>query len=230
MGDLPVCQRRIFAENIAGSAERQIKRCFFDDIGVGQDEKGSHAGHGFLISLPGHCRYGGAEPVHTGCGGTGNEGNAKFVCAVSRGVMDGSASDGDQIADAGLQFFPEHADGDFVGVQIFRVQDNFLIRPGTDEVFGPICIFVIYHGTPAGKAVFCGIKVQLLHAAGFDDGFFCYHYMFPAAGAGTVESGAVDDHDFSSIPKRCKTRFSCAENCAPNQRFDAVLDEVTVLL
>ena len=196
MGDLPVRQRRILAENITGSAERQIERRFFNNIGIGQDEHGSHAGHGFLIALPGHRRYGGAETVHAGCGGAGNKGNTELVCAVSRGVMDGAASHGDQIVNSALQPFPEHADGDFIGMQIFRGQDDLLSCLRADEIFGLIRIFVIYHGTLAGKTVFCCIKIQLLHAAGFDDGLSGYHYMFPAAGAGAIESGTVDNHDF----------------------------------
>ena len=63
-----------------------------------------------------------------------------------------------------------------------------------------------------------GIKVQLLHAAGFDDGFLCYHDVFPAAGAGAVESGAVDDHE--NLPSEAWTviyavLFYCAVYDAP---------------
>ena len=124
MASVPVSQSRIFSKNIAGAAEGKIKRGLLDNINISQDKNGRHAGHGFLIAFPGHSGNRGAEAVYTGGRGTGNEGDFSVVCTISGSIVDGSASDGNQIINIFLKLLHHLSHCDFVGMEIGRIEKD----------------------------------------------------------------------------------------------------------
>ena len=116
MAYIPVGQGGILAENIACAAEGQIQGRFFYDINIRQHEYGRNAGHCLFIALPGHGGHGGAEAVYAGRGRAGDKRNPSVIGTIAGGIMNGAASDGNQIIDITVQLFHNLSHCDFIGM------------------------------------------------------------------------------------------------------------------
>ena len=108
MASVPVSQSRIFSKNISGAAEGKIKKgASLIIISISARTKTErHAGHGFLITFPGHSGNRGAEANYAGGRGTRKRRGFSVVCTISGSIVDGSASDGNQIINIFLKAAP----------------------------------------------------------------------------------------------------------------------------
>ena len=71
-------------------------------------------------------------------------------------------------------------------MEVFRVQDDFLLRLRAHQVFRMVGVFIIHGGTLSGDAVFFQISFKFFETALFDDGGAGVHHMVSPAGAGAV--------------------------------------------
>ena len=84
--------------------------------------------------------------------------------------MDGAAAHGDEDLHVGVQLGEDGGGGRFIGVEVFRVQDDFLGSLGADKVFCVVGILVIDGGAFPGEAGIIQVLVKIFEAAGLNDG------------------------------------------------------------